>query len=650
MRISAVFLLASCAAFAGAPPSEPYTREVVVPEAGWYRVPVDGHIWRYARGRVLAFDESGKQLPCGILPVEMPSPASEEAQPRLAKVEEESNHLILYLQVDRRAGKHNRLILDFGGADLLEQVALWGSLDGQEWEAMAQGTLFRLGSGERMQGTALDYPASSFDQLKLVLPKGSGELKQAIRDFRVGNIRLHYAPDDVDPAWVDEQIAIQPADPDLAAALTGSDEQLFRLDLPTGLMSAHRIALELELPHVPLPISLMQMEKGNPEWVYSCTLDTKAESLPIPSGQLRTPAFLKIDRQLSLSGGIIVKRPIEEIIFFAERPGALILAYGGVEERPTGFPPVHKHAETREAALGPVAEHPMALSRELRNIAANSPTWKFDPFFQWELNLPAGAVPGQWVTVEVTPDMMAIINETREGGWGIVAGDRVIDHIWKVDSMPVLVMAAKVRLAPEKGLSMRSSGEVIYHKPSGIATWLTLKARLHGEPIRVTVEVSPPIDTHVVVQGERPARPWLVVGRETIECGPWATDCMTTMECVSFSFEKILITAEGMNLLPPDSLNLSLWRYRDRLVFPVPFNSNPKLFFGNYDHGIAAAFESHIDRERFSEDLPAALIGALTDQAEKKRPWDRILFIAGLVLAAAALLYLIVKLLPRREG
>ena len=135
-----------------------------------------------------------------------------------------------------------------------------------------------------------------------------------------------------------------------------------------------------------------------------------------------------------------------------------------------------------------------------------------------------------------------------------------------------------------------------------------------------------------------------------LECGPWTTDCMSTMRCLGLSFENILISAEGANLLPPERLNVSLWRYRNWLIFPAPASPNPKLFFGNSDHGITAAFESHIDRERFPDDLSIARIGKLTDQAAQKRPWDRILFIAGLVLAVAVLLYLIVKLLPKKEA
>jgi hypothetical protein len=62
----------------------------------------------------------------------------------------------------------------------------------------------------------------------------------------------------------------------------------------------------------------------------------------------------------------------------------------------------------------------------------------------------------------------------------------------------------------------------------------------------------------------------------------------------------------------------------------------------------------HIDHYvnvlRFTGDLPEARIVATITNPGSKPPWDRILFLVGLGLAVAVLLYLIVKLLPKREA
>ena len=59
--------------------------------------------------------------------------------------------------------------------------------------------------------------------------------------------------------------------------------------------------------------------------------------------------------------------------------------------------------------------------------------------------------------------------------------------------------------------------------------------------------------------------------------------------------------------------------------------------------------KKYISEEDLPDELPTAAIGRMLEGQVSKHSWDRILFIAGLILAVAALLVLIVKLLPRRQ-
>lgn len=651
MKALIAFLLMTCGAFAGAPPSEPYTREVIVPEAGWYRIPVDGHIWRHACGRVLAFDKSGKILPCGILPVEVPSPAAEEAQPQLLRVEEEGDHLVLYLHVDRLAGRHDRLIVDFGGADILQSVTLWGSMDEKAWTPMTKGSLFRLGSVERMQGSALDYPHSGFDHLKLVLPRGDQAMKMNIREFRVGNIRLHYSPDDTISPWMDETVGVRPADPALVEALAGDEETLLQLDLPVGFFPAQRIDLTLDRPHAPLPISILKMDRGIPYWEYSCTLDTDAQSIPVPGGRLETPAFIKLHRERDILNQVVVQRPREEIILFADKPGIVTLIYGGAEERPMAFPPVRRQKESREAALGPVVEHPiaLALSPELIKLASKAPERKFKPLLQWSLALPYEAVPGQWMAVELIPELLSAGLNAGTGRWGIACGGQVVASFQRVDPMPVPVRKGSVKLEPDRAFPMQASTETIWSNLQ-LPVWLAVKVHAHGEPVKVMVEM--PLSSSALkrVPPGSSTRPWRIAGVAMIECGPWTNDCLAVVNCTSLPAGKALITLEGKNLPPPEYMQTSVWRVRQFLVFPVAAAGDLRLFYGTPEQEAWEALGRYIAMDLLPGYLPKAKVGALVGRNANKPSWEQPLFYGALVLAAGVLLLLIVRLLPKKEG
>lgn len=589
-------LLLSLAALADAPTSEPFAREVSVSQAGWHRAPVDGHIWRHAHGRILAFDASGKPLPCGILPVEVLSPASEEAQPRLVKFEEEDEGLTLYLQVDRLAGRHDRLTMDFGDTDLLSRVMLWGSMDGKTWSPMAQGALFRLGLGERMQGTALKYPTSGFDHLKLILPKGNQDLQKYFREFRVGNIRLNYSPENISSPWMDETVDVHPSDPALAKALSGEDEILLRLDLPSGHFPAQSLNFVLARPHTPFPVSFLRMKRGMPCWEYSCTLDTDVQSMPVPGGRLETPGFIKIPKQYGTFDHVVLQRPREEIVFFTDKPGIVTLTYGGVEERPLSFPPVHRQTESREATLGPVVEHPMALalSPELIQLASEPTEPQFKPLIQWRLDLPYEPVPGQWFVVELNPELLSAGLDAGKGGWGIVGEGKLVASFSKVDPVPVPVSYGSVELLPDRAFPMQSSSETIW-STFPLPVWLMVKVHAHGEPVKVTVEMPLPSDMLARVPPGRSTRPWRTAGEAMIECDPWTTDGRAILNCTSFPAGKALITLEGKNLPPPKYIDICVAGSPAVSVFSRQSKRPPAFLWNNQSRNWRSAGQVHLD-------------------------------------------------------
>jgi len=421
------------------------------------------------------------------------------------------------------------------------------------------------------------------------------------------------------------------------------------MDLPEGSVSARQANFSLKQPHLPISVSLLSMSRGQIVREYSCVLNPEARSLPFPSGRLQSPALLKITAGPDAVLPVSIRRPREEVLFFIDRPGRLILAYGGFEQRPTPFPSVQRQPGIREIEIGPVVTHSISLSPELARLAGGFSQAK-EVQLRWNLNLPKNATPGQWVAVELTPEMKSSTMGAEYGDWGIVSGGRMMPSFGKADPVPLLGKNQRVALATDPSSPGRSLGEMLWGKEVFPVIWLSFKAHNLSEPVLVRVEAYRDPKEPWRTPGEPPSSSWTPVGQTTIECGPWTSDCMAMMGYVGPTPEKVMITVEGRTLPPPRSIEVSVWRLRHRLVFPVPEGLNVQLISGTATREAGETLRPYISIDRIPDNLPAAIVGALVDQGVKKHPWDRILFIAGLILAVAVLLYLIVKLLPKKEA
>ena len=184
MRQGALLLLAgllagSAAAQPAAPPSPAgfaYARTVEVATTGWVRVPLDAAALRHGAAdgstlqvigpegeeidrRVEAYQPPGERRPARVLGVEE-SPAGEG--------------WVLLLDLGPSPPAHEQLLFDFDRRVAAPAVQLEGSADGQAWEPLASGGLFRLGEAEGLQRTALTYPRTSLRYLRLTWPREGG--------------------------------------------------------------------------------------------------------------------------------------------------------------------------------------------------------------------------------------------------------------------------------------------------------------------------------------------------------------------------------------------------------------------------------------------------------------------------------------------
>jgi hypothetical protein len=184
------FSLVALLAAAPAPPASADTpadaqgflfeRAVEVPAPGWVRVPLDLAAVRHLapEGADLhVFSPGGGEVPARVEPR---IPRIERRPVAISELEEAENGeegeggWMLLIDVGAEPVPHERLFLQITRATALPSVRLEGSRDRTAWQTLAVSNLFRVGSGEGLQKTALSYPSTDHRWLRLFWPRAAG--------------------------------------------------------------------------------------------------------------------------------------------------------------------------------------------------------------------------------------------------------------------------------------------------------------------------------------------------------------------------------------------------------------------------------------------------------------------------------------------
>lgn len=157
-----------------------YERTVDVPAPGWVRVPLDLAAVRHLAPEgvdLQVFSPGGGEVAARVEPR---VPRSERRPVAIAELEEVENGdedgagWMLLIDVGTEPVPHERLFLQLTRATALPSVQIEGSRDRTAWQTLATGTLFRIGSGEGLQKTALSYPSTDHRWLRLFWPRSAG--------------------------------------------------------------------------------------------------------------------------------------------------------------------------------------------------------------------------------------------------------------------------------------------------------------------------------------------------------------------------------------------------------------------------------------------------------------------------------------------
>lgn len=184
LSLVAALLATAPAPAAPVPPADTqgflYERTVDVPAPGWVRVPLDLAAVRHLapEGADLhVFAPGGGEVPARVEPR---VPRSERRPVAISELEEVENGeedgagWMLLIDVGAEPVPHERLFLQITRATALPSVHLEGSRDRTAWQTLAVSNLFRVGSGEGLQKTALSYPSTDHRWLRLFWPRAAG--------------------------------------------------------------------------------------------------------------------------------------------------------------------------------------------------------------------------------------------------------------------------------------------------------------------------------------------------------------------------------------------------------------------------------------------------------------------------------------------
>jgi hypothetical protein len=586
----------------------PYSRPVDVPAAGWVRVPLDlaalRHIGLYSSVRVTA--PSGEEVPHSTAPLI----ADSERRPvKVLEVRKAEHGWTLRLDAGPEPLLHERLLLDFARLATAPDVSLDASQDGESWEPLVAGDLFRLGEGQGLARTYLLYPATSARYLRLAWPAEAGfpELRGVQVESTTPGRSL---------------TVTSPNDPCRSGA--SATTLACRLPLPAAGQTVRRLTVELAggadvgyRLYQPRDRTWQALAGGVWRGARAARHVVPLPSEPLSGDSLRLELFAAAGdpppRLLRHSFDLA----IDTVLFYAEAPGRYTLSYGGV---PPAAPEAGRQ-EARSAAAGVdaawVSPGPEEETRQPALPAAAAPgavlsTRRFR--VSWPVTAGAAAA-GDLVRLAL-PD--AVYSQARPdlGDLRLATGNRQIPYVRWTPPEPVPVLE-RTDLRPEAEKGRRYS-RVEVSLPAAALPVTELQLTAPPAPLRRPIGVRYP-DPGPASLAPREER---LVAKATWECLPEPPlPCRLALPLAGPASHRIAVRfADGDNA-PLATVDMSVWRRGDVLLFAWPGVGKVQLLAG------APALSAPVyDLEALAEVLPTrpwqrAQIDLTGDLREGAPPW-----------------------------
>lgn len=605
-----------------------FTRAVRIEQGGWARVALDVHAAGHgaADGGWRVFDPDGEAISHAIL-----RPRGGAVSARTLGIEQSAEGWSVVFDLGPTPLRHRKFEVS-----PVEPVAalgcrLEGSRDGTSWEHLAEGDLFRLGAGDDMVRSALEYGATDARYLRLTWPRDAG-----LPEFQRATVETS---EEAPGGLVTAEVAVRPMD-------SSESRTSYRLELPAPGIRPQRLELRGEAPGA-VGYRLFRVERQRRELLKEGTLDfAEGVSLDLENALIQWPV-LYLDLytargETARLEGVEVALPPLWLLFAAPEVGTYTLAYGPEGKAPPAPDPVAPESVTEpvvEASLGFVEISPPPALPE--RVTAPSREIEGSVLSSW-LVVSDGATPGELVRLEL-PEAVYLETDGDLRGLRLVADGKYLPFVhWP---------------HPEPGKAFEARGLTPEPSPRAATSQVSVDLAVAPSALTQIELLSPegPFTRRVTVQYTRNNRPGVEV-RPVQAVRDWRCAEAPLLPCrldpnllpERASSRMRVLFEDGQNT-PLASVDVLAWRRRDVFLFVRPDAEDVRLV-QLYDEVRPPTFELG-DLEEQVLHMPWTegrldLESALAERDARKGLW-RLAMIAALILTAAAVLAIVGrKLLP----
>jgi len=542
-----------------------YTREVVVPEAGWVRAPLDlAAIQHLAPGGadLHVLSPSGGETP---LRIETTAARTERRPVKSSAVERggaaESGWSLL-LDLGANTIPHERLFLQTVRPSIAPPDQLESSSDGAHWQPLTSLAPFRAEASENW--ISISYPVTGDRWLRLHWPRESGAPKiEAAEVESVTGPTLAIATRNAD------------CDPGPPGAI------FCTLPLPAAGQVVRRLTVEVE-------------EKGSVGYRLDAPREGRWQSLaeglwqpPQPA----QPAGGRIRHVLTggaeaLAGNLLrlelycapgaaprlasygIELTVQTVLFDAEEAGQYTLAYGGPPRRAGLAPAAPPGVEASWLEAGAETEHPLPplpVTAVTPSVRLGSGRLKAS----WRVVAPS-ARSGSLVRLEL-PESVYAAARADLGNLRLVTGDRQIPFYRWSPAAPALALW-EGSMRPTADVRTKESTLEIRLARSGLPL-TELDVMAPARPLRrsVVMRYLEPV-AHLARRGdEEPKAAPPPTLRTTWECMPQPpAPCRLRMPLPGRAPSVLSLRFHDGDNPPLPDLDTAVWRRRDVLLFVWP--------------------------------------------------------------------------------
>lgn len=635
----------SLVALLAAAPAEPaatafggflFERDVDVPAPGWVRVPLDLAAVRHlapegADLHVLA--PGGGAVPARVEPR---TPRSERRPVQVVGVERADEGWTVLFDVGAAPVTHERLFFEITRATAAPSVHLEGSRDRSAWQTLTVGDLFRIGTEDGLQRTALSYPATGHRWLRLTWPQNAGFPRvSSVEVETVSGPTLTFAARGVPCREAGPQVA--PATV-CELALPGMGQVLRRLtlDLEGGGAVGYRLDAPAGGAWRPLASGVWRRAQETTRHLLPGDVE------PIEGAVLRLEMYGENGEAPRLVGyGVDLAVPT--VLFQAPEAGTYTLAYGGTVRRNGRFEPPAFGEEEAWLEAGPERERPPA---PLPAGAPGAPLGAGRFRGAWRVLAPS-AQPGDLVRLEL-PDVVYGVARPDLRDVRLAFGDFQVPFFRWEPPAPVLAVEARDLRPRRLRRNQESEAEVDLPVAGLPLTQLFVTAPGAG-PLRRTVGVRYRPRRPVARQRERGP-----IVRATWDCDPEPPlPCRADLALGGQAPEIVAVRIHDGDDPPLAPLAVEVWRRRDVLFFVWPAaseESEVRLLAGARDLGTPDYDFAALGPVLLARSWHPAEIDLEGEAAESGAWWGRWVLPAALGIAAVFLLLLLRRILSEGNG